>query len=148
MSQVVRVRIEERESLATKGERPDLILLIYDTAAITRINERDNFEALGLRPIYVPAKYALILQGGREDEKLIAQGYAIADELLNEAVWFDGLRCLPVAIGKLREKFPQVQIPEQVDFCVDWPMFKEDWVPGSTIVEPVPPIVKKSRRTR
>lgn len=144
MSQVVRARIEERESPAHKKERPDLILLIYDTAAIVRINERDNLEALGLRPVYVPAKYALILQSERADEKLTAQAYAIADELLNKAVWFDGLRCLPVAIGKLKEKFPDVNIPDQVDFCIDWPMFKEDWVPGSTIVEPVPPIVKKS----
>lgn len=151
MNLVVKLQIEERSSAGSvrgmKKPRPDVVLIVYDTAYISylKVRDKDIDEETGSR-WYVPAKYCLISQAGWDDDGIVGQVHAHSDEFMNKAIWFACLRDLPVALTKLKEKFPQENLPNQVDYTIDYPLRRMDLEPGASIVTPDPPKIKNKQK--
>jgi hypothetical protein len=139
---VTKIIIEERRPLGAghtprywgKMHEPDLILVVYDTAAIDRINlkyQRPEEEQFRLT---APAKYALNFETGFTDSDIFAQVMVSHDEYRNAAVWFDNFYDLPHALEALRARHPEFDLPEQVCGVIDWPTKGDTHTPGASIL--------------
>ena len=144
MDMVTRVVVEERRP-REPGEKPrlfgqkhdpDLLLVIYDTAVIERINnERDAEPGMERFKMKMPpGKYALSFEEGSTDSGIFGQVMLTNDEYRDIAVWFDRFTDLPFAIKALQERHPDVKIPDQVSYAIDWPVNREDFTAGATVV--------------
>lgn len=143
MNMVTRILIEEQAPESSNsnimwGDKhgPDLVLVIFDTAVIDRINNEryagTDMEEFRLKK--PPGKYALSFDAGWTDSSIFGQVMLTHDEYRDKAVWFDRFSDLPFAVTALRERYPDIHIPEQVSFVIDWPLNEGNRNPGATIV--------------
>ncbi|HEY0964414.1 MAG TPA: hypothetical protein VGE31_01320 [Candidatus Paceibacterota bacterium] len=140
----IELPVPPKRVLWRERERPDLILIIYDTQRIQYLNEEVHQCArYGTRPLYVPAKYAVTYEDSWTDSGIFCQHLASHDDALEHAIWFNAWHDLPLAIAKLKEKFPELTLPDQIDYVLDWPhrADKERLEPGHSFVTPEPPVV-------
>jgi hypothetical protein len=145
MTLVTRIRIEERQSLTPKEPRtPErkgferLMLIVYDTAFIAKLHERDKNIYDDVFRWYVPAKYHLHFHDAFDDDSIVAQVHASSDKYREMGIWFKRLSDLPVAIKALKEKYPGEPIPDQVDGVVDFSTDGRHTKPDDSIVIPEP----------
>ncbi|MBP6924025.1 MAG: hypothetical protein KBC62_00235 [Candidatus Pacebacteria bacterium] len=126
-----------------KPKRPELYLYIYDTAFALLKNSKDqDLITQGCRPLYIAAKYAIHVTKTPEDSGVMAQWPVICDEGMNAVIWFNEKKDLSSAIARLKEKYPNVVVPDKVDFEIDWPFDRLNFRnQGSSIIEPVAPEV-------
>ncbi len=133
----------ERNKLFSKKDRPDVILIIFDTAEIDRLNAKNHPERYGLRPYYVPAKYALHIHRDWDDSELVSQAYACSNEFLHQAIWFNDFYDLAAALEELKKMFPNDVVADQVDYVSDWPLRSRNFkhASGESIVIPQSPVL-------
>ena len=136
-----KIRIEERPPFVPSGPRTltrerlqRLMLIVYDTAAIATLHERDKEVLKGIHRWYVPAKYCLTFQEGFDDSDIVAQAIAGHDKYRAEVVWFNRLRDLPIALAALKKKLPDKPIPDQVSGVHDYPTGRVRHEPGDSLV--------------
>ena len=98
-------------------DRPHLILIIYDAAVISDINER---RIRGASEITIPAKYAVCWHKGADADMVIGQVMAF-EQSRGQTEWFKKWHDLPTAIQALRDRHPELNLPEQIDHVIDWP---------------------------
>lgn len=142
MPQVPKIVMEEPQPRTTPlhwGQKdPRLLLVVFDTAAVARINARekermpDKFEEFELK---LPAKYAVRWHHGWDDDGVVAQVLLFGLKGNANAEWFDRFSDLPYAVAALRERFPDAEIPEQVSYVIDWPLHRDKLTPGATLVK-------------
>ena len=153
----VDIRITEKGSLSEESAHNELILVVYDTDYVKKLHAKSYRDRIlyGAHGWYVPAKYALSFEErprkysrGGTDSGLFSALTASDDGLRDQAIWFSCLRDLPEVIMALKEKFPQEDFPDQVDYIIDFPFRRND-VPNTraSIVTPKPPKTRPLKRT-
>lgn len=80
----------------------------------------------------LPEKYAVRWHQGFDDDGIVAQDLVYSQDSNLKAEWFKHFRDLPFAVQTLRERFPDVQIPEQISYVIDWPMDRTKLAPGAS----------------
>ncbi len=135
-TKVIMAAREETLGRKSLPGRPALILFVYDTAWAQRDNEEYMKAYRQEKPrLKLPAKYGVGLHHQRwTDAGIIAASFLNGDEGNNKAIWFDRFSDLPFAVQALRERFPKIPIPEQVNYVIDWPFDRRKGEPGSTLV--------------
>lgn len=148
MDMVTRILMEPRRppepgtKPRTWGQKhePDLVLVIFDTAVIDRMNE-ERYSSPGMEESRLkrpPGKYALAYEEGFTDSGIFAQVMLTHDQHRDAVVWFDEFTDLPFAVQALRERYPDVQLPEQVSYMIDWPLNRDNLNGGKTVVITAP----------
>lgn len=147
-----KIRIEERPPFVpsepqtlTREILRRLMLIVYDTAFIEQLHQRDKNTCGDVFRWYVPAKYHLHFHDSFDDDSIVASVHASHDKHREEGIWFKRLSDLPIAISALKEKFPDRPIPDQVDYVVDFPTDYRKREPGDSLVIPLPQ-QKKSKK--
>lgn len=116
-----------REPMSPYAGGHMLALIIYDTLMVDEIKQREERQ-LRREPdsevtFELKGKYALCWVG-RGDTDLIAQMYATRKHS-SKAIWTDRWSELIGGIQKLRDLHPDAEIPENIEYVIDWCRIKD-----------------------
>jgi len=121
MQEVPKIIVTQRPSFddwKAGLNQTSLLLISFDTAAVARINH----EREGEFKLSMPARYAVRWHQGIEDDGVVAQTLLYGEDGNAKAEWLSRFADLPRAIQALRDRYPDVEIPDTISYVIDWPI--------------------------